>query len=159
MVAEDAGKDVVRESFDFKIIRIHGSVEVSSRYIDAIFGTLDIGLEILEGFGGLQIRVGFCSRHQPAEGTLQLPLGLLVAGQGGGVIDIDGHAGSFGPRSDHIFQSGFLEISRSLDRLHHAIIQIRTTLVVGLYITPGIFDALVYLYQPIVTITTTTAQQ
>jgi len=72
-------------------------------------------------------------------------------------INID--AGGFRPRSDHFFQSGFFEIGRSFDDLDNAVIQIVPALVIRFDITPGAFNALVDIYQSIVTIATATAQQ
>lgn len=64
---EKPGQHIVRESFHFQVITLHRFVVILARDVDPVLRALDLGLEILEGLGGLQVGIVFKRSDQPAE--------------------------------------------------------------------------------------------
>jgi len=148
--AEDAREDVIREGLDLEVVIIHGAVEFAAGVVDPVLGAGDIGLEILELLGCLQIGVGFGDGHEAGEGPLEIGLGTLKLAEGSGVIDIDLDLGGACTGGDDLLEGGFLEIGRSFNGLDDAAVQVIPTLVLGFDVPPHIFYGLIGLDEPVV---------
>src|SRR5258708_5969222 len=159
MEAEHACEDVIREGLDLEVVVIDGLVEFAAGVFDAIFRPGNVGLEVLELLGGTKIGVGFGHRHQAAERALQLGLRALILTEGSGVVDVDLHGRGACAGGDDFLEGGFLEVGGAFDGVDDTVIQIGTSLVLGLYIAPGLVYRLVGSDQSIVAAAGATAKK
>ena len=86
MIAQQPGKNIIGEEAHFQVVVIDRAVVVAPRCVDAVFRAFNLRLKILKGLGCFQIRIGLCYCHQPAKGTLQLCLRLLILLKGSRVV-------------------------------------------------------------------------
>ena len=131
---EEAGEEVHGKGAHHDVVGPHLLVVEFAPFVDAIFRAFELGLELAEIFGRLQVGIVFCHSEQTSEGLREFTLRLLESRHlfGCGLAGIDGYLRGLGAGSDHAFEGFAFVLSISPDRAHQVGDQVGAALVLAL---------------------------
>ena len=145
---------VRREGADGDVVILHRSIEVPAFNGNAVLGSFQLGLEILEILGGAQFRVALAHHQQARKCVAQLSLRRLKFLQfcrvGWSVIGIDLHPPDAGASIRHFRQCRFLKICRALNGVDQVRNQIGAALIDILHLGPALINLLLERDQSII---------
>ncbi len=122
------------------VVGLHGLVETAALDGDAVLGALELGLEVTEIGGGLQVGIALGDDEEAGEGAAELALGFFKRGEGGGVGRRAGggqlHAADGGAGGDDLGEGGLLEVGGAGDGVDEVGDQVGAALVHVLHLRP-----------------------
>lgn len=146
LLTEKAGQQDGRKLFNGGVISLDGFIEAAPLNRDAVFGALELDLQVAEGRGRFEVGIFFRDDQQTGKCGAEAGLGtfecaqLLWVGRGvtrGKRDATDGRAGL-----DDLGECGFFEISGACDGIDEVGNEIRASLIDVLDLGPGGVGAL-----------------
>jgi len=112
----------------------------------------ELGLELAEIFGRLQVGIVFCHGEESTEGLREFTLRLLESRHlfGCGLAGIDGYLRGLGAGSDHAFEGFAFVLGIALDDGDEVGDEVSAALIGALQVAPRLRNGFVLLYQTIV---------
>src|SRR5574337_174727 len=146
VIAEHLRGQVVGEGADHRVVLLHRLYIAVTRDGDAVLGTFQLRLQVLEQAVGLQLRIVLADHHQPRQRIAQFALSGLELLQLLRVIDgvgIDLQTAHPGARIGHLDEDLFFVLRVTLDRIDQVGHQVGAALVLVQHLRPGRLDRLV----------------
>ena len=145
---EEAGEEVHGKGAHHDVVGPYLLVVEFAPFIDAIFRAFELGLELAEIFGRLQVGIVFCHGEEATEGLREFTLRRHLFGCG--LAGIDGYLRGLGAGSDHAFEGFAFVLGIALDGGDEVWDEVGAALIGALQIVPRLRNGFVLLYQAIV---------
>ena len=144
--AHCAGIEEGGEGADGGVVLLDGVVESAALDGDAVFGAFELGLQLGEILGGVELGIIFGDGKDPHDGSAEFFLGLLELREFGGVgrggVGVDAGVFGLGAGFGNVFERGFFEVGSALDGLDEVGNEVQPALVDVLDLGPLAIDGL-----------------
>ena len=149
---EEAGEEVHRKGAHHDVVGPYLLVVEFAPFVDAIFRAFELGLELAEIFGRLQVGIVFCHGEESTESLREFTLRLLESRHlfGCGLAGIDGYLRGLGAGSDHTFEGFAFVLGIALDGGDEVWDEVGAALIGALQVAPRAGDGFVLLHKAVV---------